>query len=219
MKAQANSAPVRMYLIERHPQKPGHVQVRFFENVRETDSEGGWEYDEYIVTVPKAPGLAEKIEGDFDTWLLSAKSASPEYSAARKAEEALRPVVEVAHRVAETLDDKTASGAVELYPGMRYDGSLIEHGARINWQGSLRRAAADLWDTRENNPERAPALWEEIAYQNGVRVIPDTITAGLAFGKDELGWWSADGLVYRSLTEGNVFTPGQHAAGWCVAEE
>ena len=41
-------------------------------------------------------------------------------------------------------DDETASRAVEFHPVMKYDGSLIPHGTRINWHGKLKRATVDL---------------------------------------------------------------------------
>lgn len=121
----------------------------------------------------------------------------------------LRGVVEQA---AQSLDDKTASTATQLFGVMKHDGSLIKAGARINWHGTLKQAAVDLWDTETNTPDAAPTLWEDIAYREGIRIIPDVITAGTAFSLDEPGWWN--GHVYRSMIAANVYTPDQYAAGW-----
>jgi hypothetical protein len=110
------------------------------------------------------------------------------------------------------LDDKDGSAAVELYPVLKGGGALVSAGTRINWKGSLKRAAVDLWDTAENTPEAAPTLWEDVLYKNGVRVIPATITVGLAFAKDELGYWGDD--LYKSLVDANVYTPEQYAQNW-----
>ena len=112
------------------------------------------------------------------------------------------------------LDDKNASKSVVLYPEMKYDGSFINAGTRINFGGELFKAAVDLWDREENNPENAPALWEEIAYHNGIRIIPEIITATTAFEKDELGYWKADGKTYKSLLDANVYTPAAYPQGW-----
>lgn len=109
-------------------------------------------------------------------------------------------------------DDATASRAVEFHPGMKYDGALIPAKTRINWKGQLKRSAVDIWDTEANNPDNAPALWEDIAYRNGFRIIPEIITATLAFSKGECGWW--DGVLYESLIDGNVYTPVVHPQGW-----
>lgn len=111
-----------------------------------------------------------------------------------------------------TLTDADASTAAELFPRLKGDGSLVENGTRINWNGTVKRAAVDLWDTAENTPDAAPTLWEDIGYRDGIRIIPETITAGLAFAKDEYGWWGD--VLYKSKLEANVWTPDQNAAGW-----
>ena len=121
----------------------------------------------------------------------------------------VRPLVE---KAAVSLTDADASKAPSLFPEMNYDGELIQQGTRINWRGQLKRAAVDLWDTETNNPDNAPTLWEDVAYRDGYRIIPETITATLAFSLNELGWWKD--TLYRSLMDGNVYTPEQYAAGW-----
>ena len=115
-----------------------------------------------------------------------------------------------------TVPDKDASGCVDLYPTLKQSGSLIQAGTRINWGGWLKQATVDLWDTEENDPDHAPTLWVKINYKDGVRVIPDVISAAEAFALDELGWW--DGAIYKSLIAANVYTPEQYAAGWELQE-
>lgn len=109
-------------------------------------------------------------------------------------------------------DDATASRAVEFHPVLKQDASLVAAGTRINWKGTLKRAAVALWDTPENTPDNAPGLWEDIGYREGFRVIPETITPGTAFARGEYGWWGTD--LYRSLLEANVYTPEAYPAGW-----
>lgn len=125
----------------------------------------------------------------------------------------LRSIVEQAST---SLDDQTASEGVQLFPRMKYNGALIKGGTRINWNGKLKRAAVDLWDTEESNPDKAPDLWEDVAYINGIRIIPETITATLAFKLDELGWW--EGKVYRSKRDGNTFNPSVTPEWWETVE-
>ena len=130
----------------------------------------------------------------------------------------MRPLIE---KAAISLSDADASVAPSMFPRLKGDGSLVEHGTRICWQnddGSLciKRAAVDLWDTAENTPDAAPTLWEDIAYHDGVRIIPETITSTLAFRKDELGYWAKDDTVYRSKQDGNTWTPEQYADAWEV---
>lgn len=123
----------------------------------------------------------------------------------------LRKMIET---LSENLSDADASTSAELFPRLKQDGSLVSAGTRINWGGTVKRAAVDLWDTPENNPDNAPDLWENLAYRDGIRIIPETITAGLAFAKDELGWWGD--VLYRSTLDSNVWTPEQYPAGWEV---
>ena len=112
------------------------------------------------------------------------------------------------------LTDAQASTVTTLYPAMKYGDELIVSGTRILWGGVLKRTAVDLWDRRENNPDNAPELWEDVLYRSGYRIIPEVITAGLAFAKGEIGWWGD--TLYRSLLDANVYTPEQHPAGWEV---
>lgn len=120
-----------------------------------------------------------------------------------------RGAIEIA---AQSLDDAAASTAPVLFPKLKGDGSLISAGTRINRSGTVYRASADLWDTEENSPENAPALWEQIGYLDGYRIIPTVITAALAFALGECGWW--DGKLYRSKIAANVHTPEQYPDGW-----
>lgn len=108
--------------------------------------------------------------------------------------------------------DAQASKAIYAYPRLSENNALIPSGTRINWNGTIKRAAVDLWDTAENNPDNAPALWEDINYREGYRIIPDVITAGLAFAQGECGWWN--GVLYRSKIAANTYTPDQYPAGW-----
>lgn len=130
-----------------------------------------------------------------------------------KKAKALRTAIETASA---KLDDKDASTTPELFPQLKGDGSLVKSGTRICWQGGIKRAAVDLWDTAKNTPELAPALWEDISYRQGYRIIPETITAGLAFAKGEKGWWGDK--LYESLLEANVWTPEINPSGWAKAE-
>lgn len=129
---------------------------------------------------------------------------------------AARPVRSAMDKAGILLTDAEASTVIPLYPALKGEGELVQAGTRINWYGQLKRAAVDLWDTAENNPDNAPTLWEDINYRDGYRVIPEVITAGLAFSKGEIGWW--DGVLYQSLIDANVYTPDAYPAGWEVYE-
>lgn len=121
----------------------------------------------------------------------------------------LRPLMV---KAAQSLDDKDASEALELFGGMRYDGSLIKAGTKIKWGGQLKKAAVDLWDTAENSPDNAPTLWADIAYRDGIRIAPETFTATNAAAMGELMWFGKH--IYKSLMEGNVYTPETAQTVW-----
>lgn len=114
------------------------------------------------------------------------------------------------------LFDREASMLVDLYPPMRYDGKLIEVGTRIKWKDKLKRASVALWDREENNPDNAPALWEDVLYADGVRVIVENMPAALAFSYLEEGWWRNQ--VYISQMHGNVYTPVTAPEQWKLKE-
>ena len=122
----------------------------------------------------------------------------------------LRAVIEQA---AQTIDEKTISEAPELCRTLKQDGSLVRAGTRINWNGTIKKAAVDLWGTEANDPDHAPSLWADIAYRDGYRIIPETITVTTAFSKGEKGWWT-DGKLYESKVDSNVYTPAQYADNW-----
>lgn len=112
------------------------------------------------------------------------------------------------------LDDKDASECPSMSASYKYDGSLLKAGSRINWYGKLKRAAVDLWQTDGNTPDNAPTLWEDLMYKDGYRIIPEVITAGLAFAYGEIGWWK-DGNLYRSIRpDANPHTPEQAPNMW-----
>lgn len=115
-----------------------------------------------------------------------------------------------------SLDDKTASTVPELMARLNGNGELVKAGTRINWEGTVMKAAVDLWDTAENTPAAAPALWESLPYKDGYRIIPDVITVTGAFSKGECGWWGE--VLYRSKVNANTYTPDQYPGNWEIAE-
>lgn len=121
----------------------------------------------------------------------------------------LRSIVEQA---ATSLDDQAASTAATLFPRLKENGELVKAGTRINWNGTIKKAAVDLWDTEANNPDNAPALWKDISYRDGYRIIPETITVTTAFSEGEYGWWVDE--LYRSKVNSNVYTPAVYPDNW-----
>ena len=128
-------------------------------------------------------------------------------------------VLEQAKEIREAMDkmstdvsDAVASVTAVAFPQLKEDGSLVNAGTRINWNGAIKKAAVDLWDTAANNPDNAPTLWEDLPYKDGYRIIPEVITVTTAFSKDECGWW--ENLLYRSKVDANVYNPSVYPANW-----
>ena len=122
----------------------------------------------------------------------------------------LRKIIEGAMQ---NIDDKTASEGAMLFPKLKYDGSLIQTGTRINWHGLVKRAAVDLWDTVENNPGNAPNLWHNIEYLDGLRVLKEAIPTTNPVQVDEICWYN--GVKYKNILGiVNTYLPDVYPAGW-----
>ena len=118
----------------------------------------------------------------------------------------------------ESLDDKTASTAPEMFGKLKQSGALVKAGTRINWNGVVKKANVDLWDTAENSPDNAPDLWSDLAFHDGYRLIPTAFTAELAFSAGEIGWWEQDGCYYTANANGTVWTPSEYPSAWTKKE-
>lgn len=126
----------------------------------------------------------------------------------------LRPLIEYA---AQGLTDQDASKGAELFPRLKHDGTLVKAGTRINWNGTLQRASVDLWDTEQNDPDHAPALWHAVAYRDGYRIAPEVFTAENSADSGECLWFGEK--LYKSLMAGNVYTPEQAPTVWELVSE
>lgn len=111
------------------------------------------------------------------------------------------------------LPDKEASEGAMLFPKLKQDGTLVKAGTRINWGGTVKRAANDLWDTEQNDPNNAPDLWEDIAYKQGFRVLTGPITASNPVKVDEICWYQ-DCLYKNILGVASAYLPDEYPNGW-----
>lgn len=125
---------------------------------------------------------------------------------------------DVIHTILAALPDSEALGFVQHAQTLKGEGQLVKANTRINWENQLFKANVDLWDNDESTPAVAPALWSKITMQGAYRTIPETITAELAFSKDEIGFWPPDGKHYKAKNDGTVWTPTQYADAWVLVQ-
>lgn len=130
----------------------------------------------------------------------------------------LRAIVEEAMSGA-SLDNRTAYDGLVLHHDTQKDstfwtdGHLITTGTRLRWGTRLLAAMNDLWAYPENNPDNAPALWEEIAYLEGCRVLTGPISASNPVQPGEMCW--EDGVLYKCVYHvACAYRPSEYADAW-----
>ena len=79
MKVRGDRQPPGAFTAEKMPNKPGYVMVRLYENARahEGEESAGWEYDEYRLILPDAPGLEMQIMEAYGAYMAEAKLQEP----------------------------------------------------------------------------------------------------------------------------------------------
>lgn len=135
--------------------------------------------------------------------------------------EAAKPVRAAMDAAAKTLTNAQASSMQALFYKPKdswWAGQLVTTGTRIQWRGKLVAARNDLWATKSNNPDNAPALWETIEYRDGYRVLTEPISASNPVQPGEKCW--ENDVLYECVTVGvNTYRPSEYMANWKLANE
>lgn len=121
----------------------------------------------------------------------------------------LRPLIE---RAAVSLPDEDALEAVELFKAWQAD---TEYAAdeRIRYDGKLYRCVQSHTSQTEWTPDQTPALWTEVALPGEIPVWRQPTGAQDAYMTgDKVHYPDADGAVYVSTVDNNVWEPGVY--GW-----
>ena len=72
------------------------------------------------------------------------------------------------------------------------------------------RPAAEGWE-----PDKTPALWTEVAKPGEIPVWRQPTGAQDAYQKgDKVHYPDAEGPIYESTMDGNVWSPDAYPAGW-----
>lgn len=121
----------------------------------------------------------------------------------------LRPFIE---KAAVSLDDEDALNAVELFPAWETDTSYVLD-ARVRYEDKLYKCVQAHTSQANWPPDITPALWTEVSKPGEIPVwkqptgVQDAYTIG-----DKVHHPNAEGPVYISTVDGNVWEPGVY--GW-----
>lgn len=123
----------------------------------------------------------------------------------------LRAMIE---KASVSLPDEDALEAVELFPAWEVDTAYaadqrVRHGGKL-YRCVQAHTAQDGWE-----PPNVPALWTEVAKPGEIPVWRQPTGAQDAYNKgDRVHYPDADGPVYESTVENNVWSPEAYPAGW-----
>lgn len=131
------------------------------------------------------------------------------YMAKPTESESLRASVET---ILPTLDDETALTVPELFPVWKI-GVNYEVDDRINYNGSLYRVITAHTSSEEWTPDTAASLFDAITMtESGYEVWTQPTGAHDAYNTGDIV--SYNDLIYKSLIDGNIYSPDAYPDGW-----
>lgn len=120
------------------------------------------------------------------------------------------------HKASASLPDEDALEAVELFP-LWHVGIAYEAGQRIRYGDKLYRCVQAHASQAGWEPPATPALWTEVAKPGEIPVWKQPTGAQDAYNTGDLVHYpDADGPVYRSTIDNNVWSPADYPQGWEV---
>lgn len=131
---------------------------------------------------------------------------------------ALRPYIV---KASESLSDEDALEAVELFPAWA-EGTAYAADQRVRFGGSSGTPTPTLYKCVQAHtsqvgwePDNTPALWTEVAKSGEIPVWRQPTGAQDAYNTgDRVHYPDADGPVYESIVDNNVWSPEAYPAGW-----
>ena len=120
-----------------------------------------------------------------------------------------------------SLSDEDALAAVELFPAWAADTAYAAD-QRVRYNGSSGTPTPTLYKCVQGHtsqagwePDKTPALWTEVAKPGEIPVWRQPTGAQDAYNKgDRVHYPDADGPVYESVVDANVYSPEAYPAGW-----
>lgn len=119
------------------------------------------------------------------------------------------------------IEDGDAADFTELFPAWNGDGKAYTAGDRVRYAGTLYKVLQEHTSQADWNPEAAPSLFAEVLIPD-----PDVIpvwkqpdSTNPYMNGDKVHYPDADGPVYESTIDNNVWSPDAYPQGWTLVEE
>ena len=123
---------------------------------------------------------------------------------------------ELMHKASVSLTDEDALDGIELFPLWAAD-TAYALDVRVRYEDKLYKCVQAHTSQEDWTPDITPALWVDVAEPHTIPVWRQPTGAQDAYMKDDLVRYpDADGDVYISLVDNNVWEPG--AYGWEMIE-
>ena len=117
-----------------------------------------------------------------------------------------------------SLDDGDALTAVELFEPWRPDTAYATD-QRLRYGDKLYRVVQNHTSQADWKPDATPALYTEVAKPGEIPVWRQPTGAQDAYNTgDKVHYPDADGPVYESTVDNNVWSPADYPAGWKIVE-
>ena len=125
---------------------------------------------------------------------------------------------EILYKASASISDEDALEAKELFALWKKD-KRYETNERVRFEDKLYKCVQAHTSQEGWEPPAVPALWTEVAKPGEIPVWKQPTGAQDAYNTGDLVHYpDADGPVYRSVIDNNVWSPEAYPAGWEVVE-
>lgn len=128
------------------------------------------------------------------------------------------PYAEIISEVSEILTDEQAADVPQVFPEWATD-TAYKVDDRRRYGSKLYKCLQAHTSQADWTPDVAVSLWVEIAKPGEIPVWRQPTGAQDAYNTgDKVHYPDADGPIYESLIDANVFSPADYPAGWQLVE-
>lgn len=117
-----------------------------------------------------------------------------------------------------SLPDEDALNGIELFPAWQTNHAYAV-GERVRYGDKLYRVVQAHTSQDNWTPNVVPALWTEVAAPGEIPIWRQPTGVQDAYNKgDKVHYPDADGKIYESLIDANVYSPEAYPQGWRLVE-